>query len=149
MRSQRGFTLVELLVVFAIMGLLVAVVPLAYDRMRESSQYRDTLRSMLSGLKSARSTALAQGRDAVFVVDLQHRAYRAAEGSARPIPDSLQVRATVAGSELSAQQEAAIRFLPDGGATGGSIDILRASGQGVRLRVDWLSGRITQEALAP
>jgi general secretion pathway protein H len=59
------------------------------------------------------------------------------------------VRATVAGTELSAQQEAAIRFLPDGGATGGSIDILRASGQGVRLRVDWLSGRITQEALAP
>lgn len=149
MRSQRGFTLVELLVVFAIMGLLVAVVPLAYDRMRESSQYRDTLRSMLSGLKSARSTALAQGRDAVFVVDLQHRAYRAAGGTERSIPDSLQVRATVAGTELSAQQEAAIRFLPDGGATGGSIDILRASGQGVRLRVDWLSGRITQEALAP
>lgn len=149
MRSQRGFTLVELLVVFAIMGLLVAVVPIAYDRMRESSQYRNTLRSMLSGLKSARSTALAQGRDAVFVVDLQHRAYRAAEGAVLPIPDSLQVRATVAGTELNAQQEAAIRFLPDGGATGGSIDILRASGQGVRLRVDWLSGRITQEALAP
>ena len=43
----------------------------------------------------------------------------------------------------------AIRFLPDGGATGGSIDIVRPSGAGVRLRVDWLSGQVLQEPLSP
>ena len=46
-------------------------------------------------------------------------------------------------------QEAAIRFFPDGGATGGSIEVVRPSGTGARIQVDWLSGRITQEALLP
>ena len=31
--------------------------------------------------------------------------------------------------------------------TGGSIDILRPSGGGVRLRVDWLFGRVEQEGV--
>ncbi len=44
---------------------------------------------------------------------------------------------------------AVIRFLPGGGATGGSIDVIRASGAGTRLRVEWLSGRVTRESLPP
>ena len=67
----------------------------------------------------------------------------------RPIPVPLEVRATVAGQELQENGVAAIRFLPDGGATGGSIDIMRPSGAGTRLRVDWLSGRVSQEVLLP
>ena len=42
-----------------------------------------------------------------------------------------------------------IRFLPRGGASGGSVDIVRPSGSGVRLRVDWFTGRVEQEAIAP
>ena len=37
---QRGFTLIELMVVIAIMGLLVGLVPVAYGKVRESTQYR-------------------------------------------------------------------------------------------------------------
>ena len=53
----------------------------------------------------------------------------------------------MASTELQPGQAAAIQFLPSGGATGGGIDVLRASGAGTRLRVDWLSGRVEQEAL--
>ena len=50
MRRERGFTLVELLVVFAILALLVGLIPVAFDRFRDSAQYRDTVRTMLSHL---------------------------------------------------------------------------------------------------
>ena len=43
------------------------------------------------------------------------------------------MRTTVADIELGADQTAAIRFLPSGGATGGTIEILRPGGAGVRL----------------
>lgn len=149
MRTQRGFTLIELLVVFSIAALLVGVVPFAFERMQESVQYRSVLRGMLSDMRSARQQARIQGAEVRFKVDLQARRFGLDGGVAKDIPAALQVRATVAGIEAGGGQVAAIRFLPDGGATGGSIDIVRASGQGTRLLVDWMSGRVTAEALRP
>lgn len=149
MRTQRGFTLIELLVVFSIAALLVGVVPFAFERMQESVQYRNVLRGMLSDMRSARQQARIQGTEVRFKVDLQARRFGVEGGVAKDIPSALQVRATVAGIEAGGQRVAAIRFLPDGGATGGSIDIVRGSGQGTRLLVDWMSGRVTAEALQP
>ena len=145
---ERGFTLLELLVVFAIIALVVGLTPVAFDRLRDSSQYRNTLRTMISEMRQARTIAVGQGREIQFKIDLQKHAFGMDGGAVHALPSSLQLRATVASREL-AQGVAAIRFLPDGGATGGSIEIKRASGDGVRLRVDWLSGRVTQEPLFP
>ena len=71
MRRERGFTLIELLVVFAIIALVVGLTPVAFDRLRDSAQYRDTLRTMLSEMRQARATAMSQGHEIRFKVDLQ------------------------------------------------------------------------------
>lgn len=149
MRAQRGFTLIELLVVFSIAALLVGVVPFAFARMQESAQYRDVLRNMLSDLRQARQQARVQGREVRFRLDLPGRRFGVDGQKARDIPEPLQVRATVAGIEMSGTQVAAIRFMPEGGATGGSVDVFRPSGQGTRVRVDWLSGQISTEPIRP
>ncbi|MEO5671889.1 MAG: type II secretion system protein, partial [Ramlibacter sp.] len=144
MRAQRGFTLLELLVVFAIVALLTALVPLAYDRLRESSQYRDAVRGVLSELRQARYRAVAEGREVHFTVNLAEGTYGAEGRPPKPLPQPLRIRTTVADIELQAGQSAGIRFLPSGGATGGTVEILRPGGAGVRLTVDWLSGAVVQ-----
>lgn len=147
MRVERGFTLLELLVVFAMIGLLTTLVPLAFDRLRESTQYRDTVRGVLSDMRQARYRALAEGRAVRFNLDLGKRNYGVEGSPVRSVPEPLQLRATVADIQMTAAQNAGILFLPTGGATGGTIEIARPSGAGVRLTVDWLSGAVAQTQL--
>lgn len=149
MKRQQGFTLVELLVVLGIAGLLIALAPVAFDRMREGAQYRDVLRRITADLRQARQQAVATGREARFVVDLKERSFGLAGRPSFVLPESIEVEATVAGIEMSDQSSAAIRFLPEGGATGGTVAVTRKSGGGTRITVDWLSGRLTQQALQP
>lgn len=149
MRHERGFTLVELLVVFAISALLIGLVPTAFERLRESVQYRDALRSVMGDLRQARYRAESQGTEVRFNVDLAKGLYGIEGTAPRALPAPLKFRVTVASIELAPQEVASIRFLPEGGATGGSVDILRPAGSGARLQVDWLSGATRLLGLPP
>ena len=148
-RAARGFTLLELLVVFALMALLVALVPVAFGRLHESAQYRDTVRAVLADMRAARQLARSQGTETRFAVHLASRTFGVEGGARHEVPEPLALRAVMAAEEAGADGSLAIRFLPRGGASGGSVDIVRPSGSGVRLRVDWFTGRVEQEAIAP
>ena len=143
----RGFTLIELVVALAVAGLLLAVVPLSLQRAHETAEYRATVRHMLAGLKSARHEAMRSGRVTAFAVDLEQRRFGVEDRLERGIADALEVSLVVAEQDIDARGSGRIRFYPDGSATGGSIDLLRPSGDGVRLRVDWLLGSISQYRL--
>jgi general secretion pathway protein H len=147
---QQGFTLIELLVVLAIGAMLVGLVPVAFGKLHEGSQYRDTVRSMVTDLRQARQWAVSHGQPAVFQLDLTTRQYGIEGQAHKLLPTTLEVKATTGSmDEPSAAPASRIVFLPEGGSTGGSIELVRASGGGVRLRVDWLFGQITQEPRTP
>lgn len=144
--ARSGFTLLELLVVLAIGALLVGLVPPQFERLRASAQYRDCLRNVMLTLRQARQQATDRGEAVTFRVDLNGRHYGIVGQAVHDFPDSLEVRTTVGTRDGTPNDpgRADIVFLPDGGATGGSIELARANGGGVRVRVDWLLGQITQ-----
>ncbi|GMU47658.1 MAG: hypothetical protein AMXMBFR26_24400 [Porticoccaceae bacterium] len=144
-----GFTLLELLVAIAVAALLLTAVPPMLSRGYDAMAYRTAVRELMAGLKGARRAAMETGRSVAFVVDTAARRFGTEDALNGELPAALQVRLIVADREIDSAERGAIRFYPDGGATGGSIQLLRPGGSGVRLRVDWLLGTVSQEAPEP
>ncbi len=145
-RRQHGFSLIELLVVLSIGAMLIGLVPVAFSKLYEGSQYRDAVRSIVTELSHGRQIAVTSGQPTVFIMDLNLRSYGLVGHPKKFLPSSLEARATT-GTVVNQLNEPTteIVFLPEGGSTGGTIELVRRSGVGVRIRVDWLFGSVTQE----
>jgi general secretion pathway protein H len=140
--EQRGFTLLELLVVLVIAVLLVALVPPLLSGLSGGTELRGAARQLAAGLRFARNEAVTHQREAVLTLDLVRHRF-AVTGDPREIalPDSLSFHLYTAQSELFDQATGNIRFFPDGSSTGGAITV---SGPKLayRVNVDWLTGAV-------
>jgi general secretion pathway protein H len=143
-RAGRGFTLVELLVALAIVGLLLALAVPSGLRFYETMEKRQAVREVLTLLATAREQAITSGevRDVYIWPDTRRLALGA---TSRQLPAGL--RLTVRGArELNQERAGVIRFYPEGDTSGGGVDIETGRGRGVSIDVDWLMGRISQES---
>lgn len=142
--SARGFTMVELLVAIAVVGLVLAAVIPQTSRFYESMQYRQAVRTVLATLGSARLQAVHSGKAQDVTLDPAARVL-GFQGKTRHLPDRISIRMRTA-VEVNRGSVGVIRFYPEGGASGGDIDIQSPSGPGVTITVDWLMGGVTQES---
>jgi general secretion pathway protein H len=140
-RSQAGFSLLELIVVLAIIGLILGLFIGRPMRPSSAVEARAAAERVGLALRLARAQAIASNHSVAFVVDIAQRNY--STFGTRPVqfPPELGVSVeTVSGAVLV--QRAVIEFLPDGSSTGGRIDIT-ADGRHFLVGIDWLTGRVT------
>ncbi|MBL8442772.1 MAG: GspH/FimT family pseudopilin [Zoogloeaceae bacterium] len=142
-RTSAGFTLIELVVALSIAAFAVALVPFAAEKFFAGSEYRSTVRDLITSMRSARMMAMKTGRETVFRLDTASGTFAVGSNVAGRVPNSIEVELRVAQGEIDANGVGAIRFYPDGSSTGGSV-ILRREGGGLQLRVGWLLGRLSQ-----
>jgi general secretion pathway protein H len=140
--GQRGFTLVELLAVLAILAVIVAALPGLVPGSRPTVELKAAARELALGLRQTRSLAIAGNRPEIFAVDVRAGRYTVgAEGSPRRLPGRLELALHTAADDLVDDAVGAIRFFPDGSSTGGRI-ALAGGGRALDVVVDWLTGRI-------
>jgi general secretion pathway protein H len=137
----RGFTLVELLVVLAILALVMVLIPPFLAGGQARAELATSAREIASALRETRSLAIRQGRSEAFVVDGAAGAFRTAGGATeRRLPAGLRLSLlTLANKRLDV---GVIRFFGDGSSTGGSISILQGDRRS-DVKVDWLTGRVS------
>lgn len=137
-----GFTLVELLVVLAIISLLLALTPAAFNRIMPGLEVQSATRQLAASLRSARSAAIRDNTETTLTIDLEARLYRLDElGREQAIDEGIEVSMLTARSELESEQTGRIRFYPDGTSTGGRVTFA-GGGAAYDVLVDWLTGRI-------
>jgi general secretion pathway protein H len=143
--QQRGFTLLELLVVLVIAVAMIALVPPLLSGLAGSSELKGATRQLAAALRFARSEAVTRQREGVLVLDLAKRSFRVA-GSGREfaLPKGIGIQLFTAQSQLLNASAGSIRFFPDGSSTGGHIT-LASNRLTFRINVDWLTGRISIE----
>ena len=142
MRSQRGFTLLEVIVVLVMGAIIYALILSAPLGKASAADLKAAARSLASGLRTAQSTAMATRRDALLTVDMASREYiTTGEHEVRKLPSNIELKLFTAQTEVTSEHTGSIRFYPDGSSTGGRITV----GSGERkyfVDVDWLTGRV-------
>ncbi len=126
---NEGFTLLELLVVLAIMGLMLTIsIPFTTGTI-ERAQLRADARALVSDLRSLRARAIER-RETIAVTALSENEWRFMPGRAA----HRAVFVTSAGAR-------ALIFYPDGTSSGGTFR-LGEGGRSVEVSVAWLSGAV-------
>lgn len=139
---------------FAIAALVVGVSVPFGARFYDTMQYRSALRELSSAASAARYQAITRGQPMDLLLHVDRREFGVKPAGLQlealdleSLPGKLQLDVISAREVSPGNGFSAIRFYPQGGSSGGSVSVIRNNGDGARLRVDWLLGRVTQEAL--
>lgn len=128
--------------VLAIGGLLLALTPPLVTAVIPGVELKAAARRTAAGLRLAREVAVAQGRDAAWLLDVEQNRY-SLEGDLRAgtLPDGIELELVAAEEEMQDDAVGGIRFYPDGSSSGGRV-ILKRGERGYQVGVNWLTGRI-------
>ncbi len=142
MIRSYGFTLLELLVVLGLLAMVYALVPPMLNAGGSMAELKAGARQVAAGLRSARSRAIVSREEAVLRVDVEARNFSiTGDKKIRRLPHQAQIRVFTAEGEVQNASNAAIRFYPDGGSTGGRVTLTMGQRE-LHVDVDWLTGQI-------
>ena len=140
---QRGFSLLEVIVVITIIGLAYTLLPKMVFAGVSGAELRSNARAVATGLRLARDAAINTKREAVLSINLENREFTLPNDTRiHKLNDKLDVKLYTSEADLISDKVGTIRFYPDGSSNGGRVTVA-AGERGFEIDVDWLTGHVT------
>lgn len=141
MKSQTGFSLLEIIVVVGLIALVMSFAAYTLNKQLPGQQLRSSAKELAAELRFTKSQAMITGEAQTFLINANTREWKGAKNHSGELPDSLEIIATTAKREQPEDGVAAIKFFPDGAATGGRI-VLKHDTAKWQVDVKWLTGEV-------
>ena len=139
--SEAGFTLLELMVVLAILSLTITAAAVSFGNSGTTVRLQPLAVRVAADLKLARAEAMTQSRPVGVAFDPKTNAYQVAGGRAVLLPRSVAFKLVTPEAFRRLTDSAQLVFFADGSSTGGELT-LSDGRQSVTLLVDWLTGSV-------
>jgi len=147
LQRSRGFTLIELVAVVALIGIALSVISLSFSKSLSSAQMQAASRDLVAALRYTRGQAIVKGKQTALDIDTQNNTYQAPGKPLMKLPKDMHMTLFTAESEQTGAASGRIRFFADGASTGGHVSVF-AGQREWRVNVSWLTGQVTREEVA-
>ncbi|OGW15010.1 MAG: type II secretion system protein GspH [Nitrospinae bacterium RIFCSPLOWO2_12_FULL_45_22] len=156
MRYQKGFTLVELLVVLLLLGLMLALAGPRITSGLGSASLKSTARKIATTLRYARGQAVAKKTPHEVFFDNEAGVYGIEEvasrqdltspsdsaGSPNPAEKTGNLQTFKLPEEIKLKENNSITFYPNGSSSGGDVILSNQKGKGYLIEVDIITGLV-------
>jgi len=140
--TAAGFTLIEMIVVIAILGLMMVLVSVNGTPVSPATHARAAAEAISGALRTARSEAVTDNRGVEVTIDLTRRSYRLGAAPAVTLPGDLRLALLTSTDQQVSDSVGRIRFNPDGSSSGGRVSV-EGGNRTWWVGIDWLSGRVS------
>ena len=145
---QRGFTLIEIIAVVALLALAASTVVFFISRSLSTQQIRGAGRDLVAALRYTRGQAIVKREEQALELDVERRVYRAPNRPEAELPKDMEMKLLTASQEQVDETTGRVRFFPDGSSTGGRISLI-AREREWQVEIAWLTGEVKLREATP
>lgn len=92
MNKDKGFTLLELIVVMFLVGLMLSLAGVLFSNTLPSSKFSATTREVAATIRHARTLAQLRGENQTVTIDMEARKYGIDNVTAKDIPPGISIK---------------------------------------------------------
>lgn len=140
-RAVHGVSLLEMLLVVGLIAIIGMITASAMNGGIDGMRLRNAGKEVANQLRYTRTQAIATGEMKRFLIDPRTRRWEAANGRHGQLPEALEVRFHGAAQVAAGTGQGGIAFHPDGGSSGGTIELGVRSALW-RIDVAWITGEV-------